>query len=130
VKISFSPIQELVIHEALCVQIDDLMRERITPAGSMPIYWCDGIGFSFSSLPMSDDIIADYMKGKLHWAEIHYAKMNSYTPVIELNDPNFQTSLKIRVIDTSSSALHRELVSWLKTHRQEQPTATIIKAKK
>jgi hypothetical protein len=49
VRISFSPINELVVHEVVKVSMDDLMRERITPSGTMPLYWCNGLLFSFGA---------------------------------------------------------------------------------
>lgn len=117
-KIVYSPILELIVHDTLEVDLDDLLRERITPSGIMPIYWCDGMAFSFSSVPMSDEVVKEYLKGTLHWAEVHYAKMNSYTPIAELNDPHFQTAMKIRVIDTSKSQLHADFIRWLKKTRK------------
>lgn len=117
VKISYSPINELVVHEAVKVAFDDLLRGRITPAGNMPLYWCDGIVFSFNSMPMTDDLVRDYLKGIIHWMEIHYSEMKKYQPVLELNDDEYKATMKIRVIDTSSSSLHSELVKWLKGKR-------------
>ena len=72
VKIEYSPATELVVHEVIKVDKDDLLRERVTPAGTMPLYWCDGILFSFSSLPMTDDVVKDYLKGRIHWLEVHF----------------------------------------------------------
>ncbi len=118
VKITYAPIQELVVHEAVKVQVDDLLRERVTPAGTMPLYWCNGILFSFSSVPMSKRVIDDYMNGVIHWMEVHFCEMKDYSPVMDLNDEHYNSStLKIRVIDTSKSALHTEFAKWLKKNR-------------
>ena len=43
VKIEYSPATELVVHEVIKVDKEDLLRERVTPSGTMPLYWCDGI---------------------------------------------------------------------------------------
>lgn len=114
VKISFSPTEELVIHEAVEMSKDDLLLERITPAGNMPLYWCDGILFSFSSLPMTDDIVKEYLKGTIHWLEVHFTKMDKYVPVISWESPEFKSTMNVRVIDTGTSQLHREFIKWLK----------------
>ncbi len=113
-KISFSPINEIVVHEIIAVTQDDLFRERVTPAGNMPLWWCDGILFSFSSPPMTRDIMKDYLLGKVHWMEVHFTTMDNYTPLIELNDEQFKAILKIRVIDTSKSMLHKDFIRWLR----------------
>ena len=44
--------------------------------------------------------------------EVHYAKMEKYSQIIELNED--QTNLKIRVMDTSESSLHKDFIKWLK----------------
>ncbi len=117
VKISFSPIKELVVHEVVKMTHDDMLRERVTPAGTMPLYWSDGVLFSFSSVPMTKDIIRDYLEGRIHWMEVHYTEMRDYRSVLELKDQNYGGDLKVRVIDTSSSALHNELARWLKDRK-------------
>ena len=114
VRISFSPVNELVVHEVVKVSMDDLMRERITPSGTMPLYWCNGLVFSFSSVPMNKRVLDDYLNGKIHWMEVHYAEMKDYDEVVVLNDEHYNGSMKIRVIDTSKSALHSDFVKWLK----------------
>lgn len=116
VKIIFSPAAELVIHEAVEMKKDDLLLERITPAGNMPLYWCNGIIFSFSSLPMTDDIVKEYLKGRIHWLEVHFARMDKYVPVISWESQEYKSTMNVRVIDTSSSAFHNEFIAWLKTN--------------
>ncbi len=118
VLISFSPIKELVIHEVVSVDYIDLLRERITPAGNMPLYWCSGILFTFSSMPMSKEITKDYLEGKIHWVEVHYVKKDTYEPILEWDDEQLKSTLKLRVIDTSKSQLHLEFIKWLKNNQK------------
>jgi hypothetical protein len=113
-KITYSPINEIVVHEIIELDRDDLFRERVTPAGNMPLYWCDGLLYSFSSPPMTRDIMKDYLEGKIHWMEVHFTKMYDYVPLIELNDDQYKATLKIRVIDTSKSELHKDFVKWIR----------------
>jgi hypothetical protein len=115
VRITYSPAEELVVHEAVEMTKDDLLRERITPAGTIPLYWCNSILFSFSSLPMTDDIVKDYLRGKIHWLEVHFAKVDKYVPVLSLSDEEYKATMNIRIIDTSNSLLHREFIKWLKS---------------
>lgn len=114
VKITFSPTEELVVHEVVEMSKDDLLLERITPAGNMPLYWNNGIVFSFSSIPMTDDIIKDYLKGRIHWLEVHFTKMEKYVPVITWESPEYKSSMSVRIIDTTTSLLHKEFINWLK----------------
>lgn len=114
VKITFSPATELVVHEAVEMSKDDLLLERITPAGNMPLYWCNGIVFSFSSLPMTDDIVKEYLKGRIHWLEVHFARMERYIPVITFESEEYKSTMNVKVVDTSASGLHKEFIIWLK----------------
>jgi hypothetical protein len=115
VKITFSPANELVIHEVVEMTKDDLLLERITPAGNMPLYWCSGIVFSFSSVPMSEQVVEEYLKGKIHWLEVHFARMEKYQQVITFEPEEYaKSTMNVRVIDTSASALHREFIKWMK----------------
>jgi len=117
--VSFSPIKELVVHEIIKVSVEDLLRERITPSGTMPVYWCDGIVFSFSSVPMNKRVVDDYLDGKIHWMEAHYADMENYREVLELNDEHYNGSMKVRAIDTSKSLLHSEFSKWVKAREKQ-----------
>lgn len=118
VKISHSPIKELIVHEVVRIDYEDLMRERITPQANMPLYWCDGMVFSFTSMPMTRDLVKDYLNGTIHWMEVHYAEMKKYEPIVELNDEQYKATMRMRVIDTSRSALHSDFIKWLKTNRK------------
>lgn len=117
VKITYAPIKELVVHEVVNVEYDDLLRSRITPAGNLPLYWCDGILFSFNSMPMTKDLVQDYLQGTIHWMEVHYYPMKDYEPVLSLNDEQYKAVMHIRVLDTNRSGLHTEFVKWLKNKK-------------
>ena len=120
VKIFFSPTSELVIHEAIEVTKDDLLLERITPQGNLPLYWCSGILFSFSSVPMTDEIVKEYLKGRIHWLEVHYSRMEKYVPVITFESNEYKSTMNVKVIDTSASELHREFIKWLKENSKKK----------
>ena len=115
-KITYAPTQELIIHEIVELDKDSLLRERVLPQGTMPLYWCDGIMFSFSSLPMTDEIVSDYLKGRIHWLEVHYTRMPDYQSIMQLSEEEYGQRMKIRVIDTSISQLHKEFIKWLKAY--------------
>jgi len=116
VKITFAPATELVIHEVVEVTRDDLLLERITPQGNLPLYWCNGILFSFSSVPMTEEIIKEYLKGRIHWLEVHYTRMDKHVPVISFESSEYKSTMNVKVIDTSASELHRQFIVWLKAN--------------
>jgi hypothetical protein len=114
IKITHAPLKEIVVHEYISVPMEDLLRSRVTPAGTMPLYWCGGLVFTFSSMPWTRDIVRDYMEGKIHWLEVQFAVMDKYKPVLEVKDESYPQAQRVRVIDTSASTLHTELSKWLK----------------
>ncbi len=116
VKVVYQPIVTLVVHDIAKVPLDDLLRERITPGATLPLYWCNGVLFSFASPPMVDEMVKDYVDGKIHWMEVHYLEMKQYKPVIELNDEHYNGTVKVRIIDTGGSQLHKDFISWLKSN--------------
>ncbi len=118
VKISYSPIKELVVHDLFKMGFDDLVRGNITPNGVMPLFWCDGVIYRFTSLPMSRELSKLYLEGTVHWAEVHYTDdVKDYKQIMEVKDENFQGgALKIRIIDMSNSQLHKDFAKWLKSN--------------
>lgn len=119
-KIVFAPATELIVHEVVQVSKEDLLLERITPSGNMPLYWCDGVLFSFSSVPMTDEVIKEYLKGRIHWLEVHYTKMEKYTPVITFESNEYRATMNVKVIDTSVSEMHTEFVKWLRDKMKDK----------
>ncbi|MGC8687869.1 MAG: hypothetical protein ACP5RQ_00500 [Candidatus Micrarchaeia archaeon] len=113
VSINFSPINEIVLHEVISTDKDELIKSRVTPAGNFPLYWCNGILFAFSSLPWTDEIVSDFLKGRAHWAEIRFTKLDKYQPLLELNEETYKTTIKISVINTSGSSTHQAVTNWL-----------------
>ncbi len=116
-KITFAPIEELVVHDTFEMDRDDLYRERITPGGNLPLFWCDGILYSFSPLPLSDEMVKEYLKGRIHWGEVHYAKMQDYQPIVSLEAEEYKSTMNIRVLSTGRSQLHKDFIKWLKTKK-------------
>lgn len=112
VKISYSPIKELIVHDVIEMNFEDLLMSRVTPSGSMPLFFCSGILFTFSSLPPTRDVIREYIEGKIRWVEVRYMKMEKYQPIVELHEEQY---LKTRVINTSGNPVHESFVKWLAT---------------
>jgi hypothetical protein len=59
-------------------------------------------------------VVKDYLEGRIHWAEVHFSKMDEYSPILQLNDEVYRSAM-VRIIDTSRSSLHKGLSKWLVT---------------
>lgn len=114
VRIKYTPAEEIVVHDLINVDKDDLIRSRVTPGGNMPLYWCEGLLYGIASPPLNDEVVSDLLKGKIHWLEVQYTKMPAYVPMLSLNEEEYKATMNFRVINTDASSLHREFIRWLK----------------
>ncbi len=117
VEVVYAKIEKLVVHLTVKMELDEMIRERLTPGGTIPLYWCNGILFGFSNLPLTGKVIEEYLHGALHWAEVHYTEMKDYNPVIELKDESYPAPISVRVMDMRKSELHCDFVKWLKKQK-------------
>ena len=116
VDVIYSPIKTLVLHDVIETDRDEILRRAMTPSGSMPLFWCNGVLISFTSMPPTKEVIKDYLEGgKIHWMEVRYTEMKTYQSVLELHEEQF---LKSRVIDTSDNEVHTSFVKWLKSRKR------------
>lgn len=107
---------ELVIHHAYEVGVDDLMRFCISRSHSSPtLYWAGGVAFYYEQIPpmMNVKVEEDFLNGRDHWAEVYYSKMDNYKDTLEMNDGEFRGA-KIRVVDASKFAPHKDFAKWAK----------------
>ncbi len=111
VSVTYSPIKELVVHDVIKTDLKELIRSRTTPQGNMPLYWCDGVLFGFTSLPPTKDVIKDYLNGCIHWMEVKDTEMKDYKKEVEANDEQY---LKTSVVNTDTNAVHKSFIRWLK----------------
>lgn len=115
-KITYFPAQELIVHDVLGLEKEEMLRANVTPNGNMPLYWCDGVLYSFSSPPITEEVISEMLKGKIHWLEVRYTKMPKFTNMLSLNEEEYKATMNFRIINTEKFDLHKEFVKWLKNH--------------
>ncbi len=116
-KITESPIEEIVVHEVYKLSMQSLLIKRIRPDGRAPLlYWCNGIIYFFGVFSDPEIFDQEFMKGKFHFTEVYYSEMEKYNPIVELNTDQFG-GVKISVIDQGDIPLHKELTSWLKSKK-------------
>jgi hypothetical protein len=116
VKIVYAPSDELIVHDVIRLDKDDMLRRNITPNGNMPLYWCDGILYSFASPPITEQVVSELLKGRIHWLEVQFHVMEGYVPMLSLNEDEYKSVMNFRVINTSNLQLHKEFIRWLKTN--------------
>ena len=75
IKITYEPINEVVIKEYIRFEkIEDLIyifAQFRSGGAHVALSWANGLVFSHSSLsPETEDIMNDFLKGKIYWASV------------------------------------------------------------
>ncbi len=114
VKIIYEPYHTVVIHEI--VQYDLNMLVHLHGLGvqsgqlGRPINWANGVAFTHRSMPPTDDIIKEQIKGKIHWSSLSFAFMPKHKQMIEIPEGK----IRIPILNLSDNELFRELAEWIK----------------
>jgi len=114
VKITYQPWEEIVIHEAIEYSLPALLEIQSfgAPPGSLgrSMMWANGVAFAYAPMPASDDVVAEQLKGRMHWASVVYAMMPTYESSIFLQEMN----LRIPVADVSGNPILYAVARWLR----------------
>lgn len=117
IKITYEPFKEVVIKEYTRFEkIEDLIYilAQLRAAGApVALNWTDGIVFLYSPLPLDDDqLIGDFLNGKIYWATVSFAAMPEYKQVVETKE-----KIQVPVINASSNFIFRQVTEWLKQQK-------------
>jgi len=116
VKITYQPWEEIVIHEVVEYPLAALLEMQSfgVPPGSMgrTLMWANGIAFAYVAMPASDDVVAEHLKGRMHWASVVFARMPAYESAVLLQAMN----TRIPVADVSGNPTLYAIARWLREH--------------
>jgi len=103
VKVTFTPSEELIIHESIHHALRDLIKlcsVGVQPGGlAGPLSWAEGVVFRFSRMTPTDEIFRELIQGKIHWNVVEWTLMPQYKQVIPIEEIN----AKIPVINVSTT---------------------------
>jgi hypothetical protein len=120
VRVTFSPSEELIIHESILHSLVDLIKlcsVGVQPGGlAGPLSWAEGVVFRFSRLAPTDEVFRELLQGKVHWNVVEWALMPQYKQVIPLEEIN----AKIPVIDVSTTTILCDVAKALKRKAQQE----------
>jgi len=114
VKVIYKPVKEVVILEYFQFSRNalDQMFARLIHSG-LPVMaqWAEGLIFIYFPLaPETDELMENYLKGRVFWSSVHFALMPKYSPSIKVG------GLEIPVLDVSGHPVLAEVARWLKKH--------------
>jgi len=68
--------------------------------------------------PNTDDLVQDFLKGRLYYISVNFALMDKYKPVVAYKD--LQAEVPVPLLNVSSSQMLSELAKWLKTQFHDE----------
>lgn len=112
VKFEYRPFEKIIIHQITQVPIEQFIYTGTIGVGdgqvSSSLHWADGIVFIHTPIPFSDEIIADQLKGIIHWNQLIYGHLEEYQEILE--GPR---AVKIHLIKTEDP-IFLEMSKWIK----------------
>ncbi len=117
IKITYEPFKEVVIKEYIRFKkIEDLIYIFAQlRAGGAPVSlnWANGVVFVHSPLsPDTDELMEEFLKGKIYWTNVSYAIMPEYKAVLETRE-----KIPVPVIRVDSSPIMRQVAEWIKQQK-------------
>ena len=113
-KISYKPVEELVILEMVEYHIEDLAQTGalfLDIGRPIILNWAEGVAFHHMPLPFNTkELLKERKQGKIYWASCIYAAM-----------PDYRSSLKIGARDIpvvkTPNPLLQQVAVWIKNHK-------------
>ena len=117
-KISYTPYQELVIHEIIeqripSVFFEDIVRLALnSPHQAEPsINWIDGIAFFIAPMQPTDEVVRENLQGRIHYASVLFTR-TEYRPQVPVKIGNQDYTVRLRKADDNPTLV--ELASFLR----------------
>ena len=114
VEFSYEPWKKIIIHEIVQYSFDTLVHLQclgVQPGQlSPPLFWADGLAFKHVTMPPTEDIIKEQIRGKIHWSQLAIAFVPEYTQGVTIPQGN----VTVPILDVSDNNLFIELAAWIK----------------
>ncbi len=117
IKITYEPFKEVVLKEYVRFQkIEDLVYifAQLRAGGALvSLNWANGLVFVYSPLfPDTDQLMEEFLKGRVYWINVSYAEMPVYKPIFETRE-----KVQVPIINLSSNPMITQVMEWLKQQK-------------
>jgi len=117
VEVEFESIKKIVVHEVIKHPIKTFVKNRVVglPKGVLapPFLWAEGVLFSRSVMPPTDEVVKQQLAGILHLTAIEWALMPKFKKSLRL------AGVTIPVIDVSANPTLSKIIRELKKTYKE-----------
>ena len=118
VKVTFKPWEEIVIHDSIQYELDDLvslLSVGVQPGGlGSPLNWAQGVAFRHISMHPTDEVIREELQGRLHWSSVTWALMPKYKNPIVIPTVTRARALEIPIFNVSTNTILCDVAKALK----------------
>lgn len=123
VKITYSPYEEIVIHEILeqdnAMFFEDVVRQALASASHAEpsVNWIDGIAFIIHQFAPTEDLVKEHLSGRIHYSSVIFSRLDFQAQMqVKIGGQTF--SVRLRKADTNPTLV--ELVRYLRGHAKTQ----------
>jgi len=117
-KITYTPYQELIIHEIIeqsspSVFFEDIVRLALSGAHQVQpsINWIDGIAFFIAPMQPTEEVVRENLDGKVHYASVLFTR-TEYQPQMAVKIGNQDFTVRLRKAGDNPTLV--ELAAFLK----------------
>ena len=121
-KITYTPYQELIIHEIIeqtssAVFFEDIVRLALSnPQQVEPsINWVDGVAFFVAPLQPTPEVVKENLAGKVHYGSVLFTRAE-FRPQIGVKIGNQEYTVRLRKADDNSTLV--ALAAFLRNFKQ------------
>jgi len=122
-KITYTPYQELIVHEIIeqsnsSVFFEDIVRLALSGAHQVQpsINWIDGIAFFVAPMQPTEEVVRENLAGKVHYASILFTR-TGYQPQVAVKIGNQDFAVRLRKAEDNPTLV--ELAAFLRDFRQK-----------
>ena len=119
-KVTYKPLDEVVIHSSVEVSLKDLVRvaSQGYEMGSVgkTLVWVNGIAFDYVLMTGTETTHKELIEhNREHWEYLLWAGMPKYEPLLDLGE-----GVKIPVFDVTNDLKLNEVARWIKKKRSDE----------
>ncbi|HUI22876.1 MAG TPA: hypothetical protein VLY82_00605 [Nitrososphaerales archaeon] len=101
-KITYTPYQELVVHEIIeqsdpSVFFEDIVRLALSGAhqAQPSINWVDGVAFFIAPMAPTEEVVRENLAGRVHYASVLFTR-TEYQPQVAVKIGNQDFTVRLR----------------------------------
>jgi hypothetical protein len=120
-KITYTPYQELVVHEIIeqsnsGVFFEDIVRLALSSPHQVEpsINWIDGIAFFIAPMQPTEEVVRENLAGKVHYGSVLFTR-TEYKPQIGVKIGNQEFTVRLRRAGDNPTLV--ELAKFLKNFK-------------